>query len=258
MKKQLKTNYKIGGMLLVSLLLTLMFPISCNASLQSRSNVTSLTNKTASEFFRLCREMETSSGPMGLNAIITTDETTGKVEETSTSNGIDVHMIKNTEYGAAALLSASAYGNCPSGSSSSSTTQNKSGIMQMAGGQWEYVAGILKTELITSTNAKNNYLKSIIASDDKYKDVYDSTTMSETSYKSGDATYETQKWRGASRAHWLSAFDPVFYRSYYGVFYFVSSVGNADSNLGSRAAVVCGVGLLYKRRILCIFWFRGD
>lgn len=247
MKKQLKTNYKIGGMLLVASLLTLMFPISCNASLQSRPNVSSLVSKTASEFFRLCREMETSSGPMGLNATITTDEVTGKVNETSGSNGIDVHMIKNTEYGAAALLSASAYGDCPNGYSvsgtSDSTTKNKSGIMQMASGKYEYVAGILNQEQITNSNAKGNYLKSIIASDNKYKNVYNSTEMSAESDIDGDATYETQRWRGASSANWLSAYSPVFYRSDFGVFLFNGSDGSANSNYGSRAAVVCGAGL---------------
>ena len=121
MKKQVKTNYKVGGILLLIAMLAIIFPTVSSANLQSRPGVKSLKYKTASEYFLLCRQMETSSGPLGLNATIEVKNIDNKeqVVETTDPNGIDVHMIKNTEYGTAAMLSASAYGDCPYGSSDS-------------------------------------------------------------------------------------------------------------------------------------------
>ena len=113
MKRQIKTNYKIGGIILLILVMAIIFPTISKANLQSRPDKDSLTNKTVSDFFLLCRQMETSTGPLGLNVTISTDG--DKVEETTQSKGIDVHMIKNTEYGTAAMLAASAYGDCPVG-----------------------------------------------------------------------------------------------------------------------------------------------
>ena len=123
MKKQIKTNYKLGCILLLIIMLAIIHPTISKANLQSRPGVTSLVNITASNFFLLCRQMETSGGPLGLSATIEVQD--NKVKETSDSNGIDVHMINNTEYGTAAMLSASAYGNCPNGSSSSASTTRK-------------------------------------------------------------------------------------------------------------------------------------
>ena len=135
---------KLSIIIVVAMLAVILFTGNVNANLQSRPGVTSLYSKTASEFFELCRKMETSSGPLGLNATIGVQS--NKVVESSSSNNIDVHMIKNTEYGAAAILSASDYGACPTGNSdTASTTGNNSGIMQMAGGKYEYVAGIYNT-----------------------------------------------------------------------------------------------------------------
>ena len=211
MKKQVKTNYKVGGMMLLMVILILVFPTASNASLQSRPDATSLVSKTASEFFLLCRQMETSSGPLGLNATIEVQD--DKVVETSNSNGIDVHMIKNTEYGTAAMLAASAYGNCPGPSITASTTKNESGIMQMAGGESEYVAGIYN-----KSNFWNTY---IYNADARYKNVYESNVAADA-YIPGDATYETSNWKGTSRGTFVSSSSPVFgdRGGYYGIFYF--------------------------------------
>ncbi len=228
--KKLKTNYKIGGIILLIALIALVFPTQTKANLQSRPGVTSLTNKTASEFFLLCRQMETAEGPLGLSATITDEEDV--VKETSALNGIDVHMIKNTEYGTAAMLSASAYGDCPTGSSSSaSTTGNKSGIMQMAD-HGEFVSG--------TYNSYYSYNKKIYNADAKYRDLYESDDM-QIAYKPGDATYETQKWRGAP-AYFVKPSDPQFTRSGGGVFGFNYTTGYEVYGYGSRAAMVCGNG----------------
>lgn len=237
MKKQVKTNYKAGGMMLLIAILILLFPTVSNASLQSRPGVSSLASRTPSEFFLLCRQMETSSGPMGLNATIEIQN--DKVVETSSSNGIDVHMIKNTEYGTAAMLAASVYGDCPKGYSSASTTQNQSGIMQMGSG-YEYVAGIRDM----SSNPFED-VKYIYTADARYKNVYKSDVAAD-SYIPGDATYETQNWKGANKAEFVWMYK-AFVRSDNSVFgysasgYILSS--SKESLQSSRAAVVSCAGL---------------
>ena len=195
-----------GKIALISVLIMLLGVIltgNVNASLQSRPGATSLVNKSASVFFLLSRQMETSSGPMGLNATIEIQN--DKVVETSASNNIDVHMIKNTEYGTAAMLAASSYGKCPTGSSSASTTGNSSGIMQMAGGKLEHVAGIYNTG-----KAGADY-KYIYNADSWHKNLY-ATDVAKDSYIPGDATYETHNWYGSSNSNFVSASYPIFRR----------------------------------------------
>ena len=174
-------------------------------SLQVRSipNVTSWRRITVGNIFTVCRNL-------------TTD---GNSVENSTN--IDSHMIKNTEWGAVAYLSRSIYGkdsavwNNPyynnttyyspitglCGSSqdanqttldntykyntvegiNASTTGNVYGIYDMAGGAYEYAAGVLSSKL----SSGSDYDFSSI--DAKYYDSYDS--YNNTKY--GDAIYET-------------------------------------------------------------------
>ena len=106
---------------------------------------------------------------------------------------------------------------------------NDSGIMQMAGGKSEYVAGIY--------NKSNIHDKYIYNADEKYKNVYDS----ETSIP-GDATLETKKWKGTSGANFVSSSNVIFLRGGSGVFGYNAYSSIGYSTTGSRAAVVCGDG----------------
>lgn len=204
------------------------------AVLESRSDQASLVNKTASEFFALIRKMETSGGPLGLNATI---DDAGN--ETSSSNNIDVHMIKNTEYGTVGMLAASIYGAKNSegvGSSVATTTNNATGVYQMgtnAGGdEYEYVAGILGTS--TSSNLTN-----IKNAPSKYWNNY---TTDKNSYKPGDGMRTEISW--APYNYWISSSSSVFLRNRHsGVFAYGSLSGERYGNGSSRAVVVCGAGL---------------
>ncbi len=69
------------------------------------------------------RKMEALGGAMGLTETLNDNLTS------TTSNNIDVHMEKNTEYGAMAILSASNYGNPGRINNGETTTGNKSGIV---------------------------------------------------------------------------------------------------------------------------------
>ena len=132
---------------------------------------------------------------------------------------IDPHMMKNSEWGAAAYLAHSAYGRNGTevtmnstgyitgngnykANVTMSTTGNVYGIYDMAGGTWEHTAayvdstkgGTVSNESLTSTS----YGKAVYDSEDKYKDVYvaASTDNRENNYnantnKYGDAVYET-------------------------------------------------------------------
>lgn len=200
---------------------------------ESRPDQASLVNRTASDFFALIRTMEASGGPLGLNATI---DDAGN--ETSDSNNIDAHMIKNTEYGTVAMLAASVYGAKNStgvGRTVATTTNNATGVYQMGtsknGDKYEYVAGILGTS--TSANIKN-----IKNAPSKYWNNY---TTERSSYKPGDGMKPEISW--APDDYWVSSSYPVFQRggNYGGVFDY-GSIG-ASSSYSSRAVVVCGAGL---------------
>ena len=70
------------------------------------------------------RKMEELGGTMGLSETLNDNLTSS-----STSNNIDVHMEKNTEYGALAILSASSYGNPNKVEDGNTTTGNVTGVV---------------------------------------------------------------------------------------------------------------------------------
>ena len=153
---------------------------------------------------------------------------------------IDAHMMKNTEWGAVAYLKQSRYGlgltdignntykvsdepqyiagcgpasetslvsvttTCTSYTSSagvkSSTTGNVYGIYDMAGGAWDRVMGVMKTEDGTGlTYSSSGFNANTLAIDSKYIDVYDygTTYNDQDAYNRrilGDATGEVRGW----------------------------------------------------------------
>lgn len=196
--------------------------------LQSKSTTTLLKDKSASEFFLLCRQIETENGALGLNATIEVQN--NKVVETSSSNNIDAHMIKNTEWGTIAILSASIYGGSPT-MNRDNTSGNASGVMKMAGGAMEYVAGIWD-------NSASGNIKYIYNADSWYKNVY----TSETGIP-GDATLETLGWLGTDYKSFINYNYPCFLR-FVGIFGFNNYYrGSASTNCSSRFAIVNGKGI---------------
>lgn len=224
-----KFKNKIIATSVVAIIMTAFSINISNAVLESRPDSASLTRKTPSDFFALIRQMETSDGPLGLNATVSDDGT-----ETSSSNNIDVHMIKNTEYGTVGMLAASVYGaKNGDGDSNGTTTGNVTGVYQMGtgqnGDQTEYVAGILG-------DTSSSYLKNIKNAPQKYWNNY---TLDKVS-KPGDGTLEIS-WGYTS---WLGASSPVFRRyDYGGAFGIVGSNGSDNNDYSSRAVVVSGAGL---------------
>ena len=138
------------------------------------------------------------------------------------------------------------------GGGNASTTGNVYGIYDMAGGAWEYVAGIY-----TAGASNDDRSKLWDSNNSKYVDKYTNTTDSQsTCYgntdKYGDAVYETSSSDNSGTGSWDSSHSyfpnssyPVFLRggradggSYAGVFAFSSSSGGASTPFSFRPVVL--------------------
>jgi hypothetical protein len=217
------------------------FTTKVQANLQSRPGLPSLVSTTANDFFIKSRNMEQSGEALGLNASINQDNGT----ETSGSNNIDVHMAKSTEWGTVAILASSIYGTVPSGSSTVPIPNNKTGVDQMAGGKYEYTTGIYDTATGNASKIK--------AADAKYKNIYNSSNS--TTGILGDATIETERWKGGSNGGLPNSSYYTFVRGYGGLFGFYlnyySYRGDGNTAVSSRVAVVCGARTLMLHCALC-------
>ena len=144
------------------------------------------------------RKMEETGGGLGLDDTINTNDLTSNLD---TSNNLDIHMQKNTEYGATAILSASAYGNPSPIEDGQTTTGNKSGV---------YI--FLNSELVSAgtLSVVENYANA----HSKYKNIYTSD-INAYSYV-GDASKETSGWHGGATT-WISntCYHNFFYESPY-------------------------------------------
>lgn len=147
-------------MLSIMIMLGIMaLPIQTKAALQANPNTNGNMKDKAVNWMPKIREMETKNQAMGLEETIDNET----MKSTSGSNRIDVHMIKTTEWGAVAILSASGYGNSKKVQESElkTATGNKSGVYFPL--KWEVTAGGLKEYIFTNVDTKyydtyeNNY-----------------------------------------------------------------------------------------------------
>ncbi len=198
------------------------------------------------------------------------------------NRSLDSHMMKNTEWGAVVYLSHSKYGikdevrinnhsgyltgyaaNEPNASGSTtantkwnttnghtaSTTGNITGVYDMSGGAWEYMASYIDGK--TGSSGMDSIITNEIYN--KYLDKY-SNLSERTSYKYrilGDATGElgpfwssSGTYQSAWYADYSSFFEPISpwlsrgggcYRTIFsGQFGFYMSSGEASSSVGSR------------------------
>ena len=123
---------------------------------------------------------------------------------TSTNTNLDIHMQKNTEYGAMVLLSASAYGKPDKVNSGETTTGNKTGVVMNINKEWVAAA---------PNNTSATSVKNAVG---RYKDVYPSSVMGAegnrvyiATYKekTGDAIATVGGWYGASGNSWLKSYN---------------------------------------------------
>ncbi len=238
MKEKTKKKFIVA---LIMLLAIAVLPVGqAQASLQSNPNTQykSSDQKTPTDWIKQIREMETGQGSMGLNETLN-----GNLTASSESNNIDVHMMRSTEYGAIAILSASGYGNPQTlqNSSTKTTTGNKTGVY-FSGSNWEFVAGGL------SGSAYNGV-------DKRYYDAYGTNNSGSYDYdtnksnaKVGDALGDRTtankgcaKWHSASNAYWVGSGSPYFLRGGGGLFSFNFSY--ATVTFWGRGVAVVGAGL---------------
>lgn len=230
----MKENKKFKLLTLIMILAVMsILPTGCvKASLQANQNTQYTKDDSATNWIKTIRQMESAGEAMGLSETLNEDLTAS-----SNSNGIDVHMVRTTEYGAMAILSASGYGNPSNAQKITTTTGNKTGII-LNTNQWEWTAGGGTTFLSTVNN--------------KYIDKY---TTSNTSAKVGDGLGDkittnpgTAGWHSGSTKYWILSASNGFSRGYEGIFSFGGSrfggsgMG-ANEKFYARATAICGEGL---------------
>ncbi len=137
-------NQKKKALLAISVIaiISMIFvPNMSKAALQANPTThKSPVTKYGATWIKQIRQMETTGQTMGL------DETLNGLEATSEENGIDVHMMLPTEYGAVAILSASGYGNPgklkdEADLQKRTTTGNATGVY-FTGNRWEISASV--------------------------------------------------------------------------------------------------------------------
>ena len=198
------------------------------AALQANQNTQYTKEDVPVNWMKAFRQMETAGGAMGLNETLSDDLTAS-----SESNGIDVHMMRTTEYGAIAILSASGYGNSSNDKIITTTTGNSTGvILNVNTNIWEYNAGGLSGSIFSGVNSR-------------YFDTY---TGSQSSARIGD-TLGTELttnpgctgWHSAANSDWVNGTYPCFVRGGGGIFSYGYDSGR-DSYF-CRGVAVVGSGL---------------
>lgn len=178
MKGKQKLNILLGTIIFAIIVLVTN---KSNAGLQSNGDTPA--TKGINTWMLEIRKMQTAGGTLGLSDTI--DTTT----LTSNNTNLDIHMEKNTEFGAMALLSASAYGKPDKINDGETTTGNKSGIYININKEW-VAAG--SQGLATKANSR-------------YKNVYTIKDMYTVPYapKVGDAVEETKGWHSSGSSQWI-------------------------------------------------------
>ena len=219
-----KTKVKLLALAIMLVTMTLMPIGQVKAALQANPNTQYKKTATPENWMKGFRQMETAGGAMGLNETLKD----GLISESS--NGIDVHMMRTTEYGAIAILSASGYGNPSNAKAITSTTGNETGII-LNTNNYEWTAGGLQGSIFSGVNSR-------------YFDTY---TTSQSSARAGDALgTDTTSNPGATGWHyaayydnWVESGNPCFVRGYRGIF----SFNNGHDIDYGRGVAVCGAGL---------------
>lgn len=253
-----KTIKKLIFVLIALGIICAIMPIGVKAALQSNGDTPTQAN--VNDWMWNIRQMQATGQTLGLTDTINTTNLT------SGNKNLDIHMQKNTEYGAMVLLGVSQYGNPNKlNTNGVTTTGNKTGIVLNINKEW-VAAGMSNTGATTMKNASN-----------RYKNQYTAPNYTE---KVGDAVYQASgnvnlgTWHGGSDNIWLKgSADAAFpegnaeilrrscvvrsYKgsvfSYYGDGYWhhlahlddVASRRDADyrKTWSSRAAVVVGSGV---------------
>ena len=220
-----KTKVKLLALAIMLVTMTLMPVGQVKAALQANPNTQYTKQDSATNWISNFRKMEIAGGAMGLNETLNTDLTSS-----SGSNGIDVHMMRTTEYGAIAILSASGYGNPSNAQAITSTTGNETGII-LNTNNWEWTAGGLQGSIFKGVNSR--YF-------DTYTDNQSSARVGDALGSSTTTNPGAERWHSASYSDWVNSSSPYIIRGSGGIFSFYRNNGYGYYG---RGVVVCGAGL---------------
>ena len=229
------------------------YELSGSATLQANGDTP--VDKNRNTWMTEIRKMEGLGGTLGL-----IETQNGDLTSSSGSNNLDIHMQKNTEYGAMALLSASSYGKTTKIENGETTTGNETGVVIPYNYEWTAAQA---TEYYGTTGYNSRYIN------------YYSANSYEQ--KAGDAMIETQGWHGTTYKYSTKRAHPNISWHYYsmpggiarilgsGIFAYSNSLfdsgssnssdvdwymlqhypggGALDLNYKSRAVIVNGEGL---------------
>lgn len=220
----MKKSLKLVLITIIFIIILIINSTKVQAALQS--NGSAPKTNSLSGWLSSIRYMQSLGGTLGRADTINTNDLS------SNATDLDIHMQKNTEYGAMAILSASSYGNPNKIENGQTTTGNETGVVIKYNAEW-VSAGI--------AGGFYDYGKP------RYKNVYTSTYVA----KNGDAVIETKGWHGSSAGLWIKSAGFGLLRSSNGIFHYD---GEAEGNRGSyqasewrphysRAAVVVGENL---------------
>ena len=219
MKNKTKTFLTIFLIILASMII---MPNVSNAALQSNGGTPA--TKVTSQWITEIRQMQESGGTLGLTDTINTTNLA------SDNKNLDIHMEKNTEYGAMAILSASSYGKPDKVNDGETTTGNKTGVLIN-----------LNKEIVAAAQISSDVLG-------RYKNAYTSTYTA----KVGDAILETNGWHNSDVSNWLDIYMQAnLLRSCSGSLFSYNGKGYVGADYppyytnpwSSRACIVVGSGV---------------
>ncbi len=125
----MKRKQKI--ILWITMILIVGFTSKTQAALQANTGTQYTKTGTPGNWMTWFRQMEQAGQAMGLSETLNSDLTS------TTSNGIDVHMMRSTEYGAMAILSMSGYGNSSNAQVITTTSGNNTGVILNTNDKWQ-------------------------------------------------------------------------------------------------------------------------
>ena len=139
-------------MLLLILIMTAIIVLfnTNNSKAVLQSNGGTPAGKGINEWITGIRQMQATGGTLGLT------DTINGTNLTSGNKNLDIHMQKNTEYGAMVILSASSYGNPNHIADGQTTTGNETGVKMKINKEW-VAAGMSNTAATSMKNASNRY-----------------------------------------------------------------------------------------------------
>lgn len=229
----MKFKQKIVSSIMFMFILVLVLQSNVNAAaLQSNGNTAA--TKEIDNWLLQVRQMETLGGTLGLDDTINSSTLKSTA---ATPNGLDIHMEKNTEYGAMILLSASSYGNPNKITDGQTTTGNSTGVIMKINHEWVSAGVSIATDFIRGMNKR-------------YINIYTQNYVP----KRGDAISGTNAWHGSTMNQWgMTSYRGLLMRAWGGsVFSYNGYSWNSGYGIGgdfayytkspTRAVIVMGEG----------------